>query len=100
MSAIRIGVCDDNAEDRKRIGVEVRKVVTRLIKGTDVEIRMYSNGLALVESNQRESFQLIFLDIEMPGSDGFEVARRLSIGRVCPELVFVSNYENMVFDSQ
>ena len=44
-------------------------------------------------------FHLIFLDIEMPGMDGFALAEKLSLEWPQTYLVFVSAHESFVFDA-
>ncbi len=48
----------------------------------------------------QEKFDLLFLDIEMPGLDGFGLARRICSGKTDICLIFVSAHESFVFDSQ
>ncbi len=100
MKTIKIGVCDDREEDRHQIVQEIKKAVKQQTKNVECIIRDFSDGLCLVNCNLVEAFELVFLDIEMPDCNGFEVARRLGAGQFHPELVFVSKHENMVFDSQ
>lgn len=100
MKTIKIGVCDDSEKDRQQIVQEIQKAVKQLAKDVECAIRVFSDGLCLINCNLVEAFELVFLDIEMPDCNGFEVARRLEAGKSHPELVFVSNHENMVFDSQ
>lgn len=100
MNTIKIGVCDDREEDRQRIVQEIQKAVMELTNNVECVIRVFSDGFCLANCNLVEDFELVFLDIEMPGCNGFEAAKRLGAGKFHPELVFVSNHENMVFDSQ
>jgi len=99
MKVLRIGICDDNAEDREHIKEEIQNC----IKMTEVNIRplfyMYSNGKELMEASQNEEFQLVFLDVVMPGQDGFELAGHLYTSENKVRVVFVSDYEDKIFDS-
>lgn len=45
-------------------------------------------------------FDLALLDIEMPGMNGFQLAKRINMNRRTPCLIFVSAYESFVFDAQ
>lgn len=95
----RIGICDDRAEDIVRIEEALRAAVTRTGLPLQLVCRSFQNGEDLYAATRRETFDLFFLDIEMPGMDGFELAEKL--GRDCPlaYLVFVSWYKNYVYDS-
>jgi two-component system LytT family response regulator/two-component system response regulator LytT len=42
---------------------------------------------------------LVFLDVQMPGIGGFEVARRLVLGPAPPEVVFVTAYDQYALDA-
>jgi CheY-like chemotaxis protein len=68
-------VTDDNAE-----GAEALAILLRLV-GHDVEIAL--SGQQTLEMTRTFRPDVMFLDIGMPGMDGFETARRL---RLMPEL--------------
>ncbi len=42
---------------------------------------------------------LVFLDVQMPGVGGFEVARRLVLGQAPPEVIFVTAYDQYALDA-
>lgn len=67
MDNLKIAVVDDSWEWRMRTVSELR-----LILGEDVLLTEFESGDALILSE--EIFDLVFLDIEMPGRDGFETA--------------------------
>lgn len=48
----------------------------------------------------KEHFDLVMLDIEMPGMNGFQLAKRIGMERGTPCLIFVSAHESFVFDAQ
>jgi len=52
-----------------------------------------SNGLQAVEQISRLNPELIFLDLQMPGLDGFSVARSLR-GEQLPLVIFVTAFES------
>ncbi len=65
----RILVVDDNAQNLTLIELYLR--------GTEFEVVTSSGGLEAIETCMQQSFDLILLDVVMPGIDGFEVCRRL-----------------------
>lgn len=93
-----IGICDDDLADVKRIAQEIRRCVTALGKEKPVII-ICQSGKNLLENFQKYKVKLIFLDLEMPEWNGFDLARQLYVLSPEIKIIFVSNHENMVFDS-
>lgn len=83
---VRVLIADDQA-----IACEVLK---RLLKGEDnVElVGICSNGPETLDAINRLNPDLVFLDVQMPGMDGFEVVEKLPPGR-SPMVVFVTANE-------
>jgi two-component system, LytTR family, response regulator LytT len=52
-----------------------------------------SNGVDALELIERERPQLVFLDIRMPGLDGFQLVRQLSRRQITAQIVFVTAYD-------
>ena len=93
-----IGICDDNREDAIRIQQEVCKCLK--LFGEEKTITMISeDGRKLLENCRTKMVNLIFLDLEMPECNGFELAEQIYDFNPAIKIIFVSNHENMVFDS-
>ena len=70
-----------------------RGVVLRLRKFRDIEIvGECGDGQSAVERILERSPDVVFLDIQMPGMDGFEVLRALPIENL-PAVIFLTAYE-------
>ena len=83
---IRALVVDDEPVARDR-------VVRLLQQQADIElVGQCSNGLETVTAIEQLSPDLVFLDVQMPEMDGFEVVRALEAGHV-PAVVFVTAYD-------
>jgi two-component system LytT family response regulator len=83
---IRALIVDD--EELARRGLEIR-----LDKFADVEVCGQScNGREALDAVREQSPDVMFLDVQMPGMDGFDVLRRLA-GRNMPVVVFVTAYD-------
>ena len=79
-------IVDD--EELARRGLEIR-----LKKFDDVEIcGECRNGREAIDAVREKSPDIVFLDVQMPGIDGFEVLRRLS-GSNMPIVIFVTAYD-------
>jgi len=73
-----------------------RGVLHRLRKFRDVEIvGECADGPSAVETILERSPDVVFLDIQMPGMDGFEVLRALPEASL-PAIIFVTAYEQHV----
>ncbi len=91
-SNIRAIVVDD--EPLARRGLELR-----LGEMKDIEIVAHcGNGREAVEAVLEHSPDLMFLDIEMPGVDGFEVLRRIPQSRM-PMVVFVTAFDRYAIEA-
>lgn len=95
----RIAICDDKEQDLHMVKEQIEEVVADVCPSMHLNIHLYDSGEKLFEDGLEKSFDLIFLDIEMPGLDGFTVAKRLNSYHYHTHLVFVSSYENYVYDS-
>ena len=70
MSRKKILVVEDN-EDNRRI------LVYRLRKIGDFEISEAQNGLEAIEMTEKNTPDLIFMDLKMPVMDGWEATKRI-----------------------
>lgn len=83
---IRTLIVDDESLARERI---------RSMLGTDPRIQIIAecaNGQEAIEAIQSHSPDLVFLDVEMPGVDGFGVLEALQPERI-PTIIFVTAYD-------
>jgi CheY-like chemotaxis protein len=78
----QVVVVDDNDDAAASLGMLLKFL------GTEVEIAHDgSTGLKLIESHHPD---LVFLDIGMPGMDGYEVARRIRAKDELNDVVLVA----------
>ncbi len=85
-------IVDD--EELARRGLEIR-----LEKFSDIDVCAQSrNGREALEDARKHSPDLMFLDIQMPGMDGFEVLRRMS-GNDMPAVIFVTAYDEFALQA-
>src|SRR6266568_1775933 len=61
-------------------GAANRQLVQAYLAGIDCEVRMAENGESALEKIQAEPPDLVLLDVQMPGLDGYEVCRRIKAG--------------------
>ena len=94
---IRIAMCDDNEKMLPIIAGAAQSAFQS--QGVETEISLFSAGEALLGSLENTHYQLILLDIEMPGMDGIDVGRKLRAMGDDTKIVFVSEAESRVFES-
>jgi len=83
---IRAAIVDDEPLARRRIR-------NLLKEAPDVEvIAECANGKDAIESLEKSPPDLLFLDIQMPEVDGFDVLQAVGVGRV-PAVIFVTAYD-------
>src|SRR5258706_16097902 len=61
-------------------GLANRELVQAYLSGLDCEVRLASDGVSALEQIQQEPPDLVLLDVQMPGMDGYEVCRRIKAG--------------------
>ena len=70
---MRIAVCDDE----KRFTGEFRRITESIYNRLDYDVYEFWTATDLIESFKLKAFDIVFLDIEMPGTDGLELSKQL-----------------------
>ena len=66
---IRVLIADDEKS--------VRDFLSRFFGLGRIDVTCVETGVAAIEAAQKQKFDLVFLDVRMPGIDGLETYRRL-----------------------
>lgn len=94
---IRIAVVDDDENFAKMYKREIAKIF--MMYNVECNIYVYTNPKFFQSELSFESYDLIFMDIDMPKITGIQIASDLRSIGVDTTLVFVSNHDHFVFES-
>ncbi len=70
---MRIAVCDDE----KHFLIHLNSIVNRLYNSMEMITDLFSDGKLLLQQFPIKKYDIVFLDIEMPGMDGITLAHHL-----------------------
>lgn len=89
---LKILIADDEKPARKKI--------ISFLKDFDKEFQLSEaeNGLETIEKIENESPDLVFLDIQMPGLNGFEVIENIGSDRM-PSVIFATAYDQYAIEA-
>ncbi len=94
---IVIAICDDEREILNIISSSVSIAFTN--KHINMEILTYTDPFFLKDDLSNKNISLIFLDIDMPGLSGIQLAKYINDMNLEIDFIFVSNREDLVFES-
>ena len=86
---MRLALVDDDAEIRSLLRAYVQRYNTEY--GTAISTYDFTRGSDLLHNYERGVFDVIFLDIEMPGINGMETATQIRRIDDAVALVFVTH---------
>src|SRR5260221_4058208 len=74
-------------------GVANRELIQAYLAGIDCTVRLVEDGAAALEAIETVAPDLVLLDVQMPGIDGYEVCRRIKAmphGRLLPVVMITA----------
>lgn len=101
MIRLEIGVCDNDSKDLKQIEAIIRSYIkeSKNSDDLDINIQLFQKSIEMYEASRSCTFDLVILYVEMQEWSGFELAEKLYTRSSKTKVIFVSEYENLVFDS-
>lgn len=91
---VKICICDDSSEERIIINALVREWSRR--SGTDVSVSEFPTAEAFLFEYEELVPDLVLLDIEMPGMNGVELAKRLRERNKLIQIVFITGFSEYI----
>ena len=91
---IRIAVVDDDQIILEKICDCLSNSFTE-----EIEIDRFTDSEAFFCISDKSKYNVVFLDIDMPKINGFELAENIKIVNENITVIFVSSYEHLVFQS-
>ena len=96
---IKLAICDDDVENLKYMNEQICDAFLNHGE-TNIEVIRYQSGQELLEANNLDQIDVIFMDIELENHMlGFTVARQLSKQKKNIAIVYMSNHEHYVSKS-
>jgi DNA-binding LytR/AlgR family response regulator len=82
---VRIALCDDEQKELSYLQALIKEY------DSSIDVSLFLSAEQLLDNLSRQSCDLIFLDIEMAGLNGFDAAKELTNRQNAPLIVFVTN---------
>jgi two-component system, LytTR family, response regulator len=92
MDSIKTLVVDDELPARRKIISFLKE------REENYEIYDASNGIEAVEKIKSIDLDLVLLDIQMPGMNGFEVIEHIGVGKM-PNVIFITAFDQYALDA-
>jgi DNA-binding LytR/AlgR family response regulator len=96
-SMYRIAICDDEPQILKDLSDIIMTVLHKL--NVDAEYYVTQEAGQLLEYMNRTNVDILFIDIDMPGYNGMQIAEYLLNHDYKGLLIFVTNHDELVYQS-
>lgn len=96
---IVFAVCDDDTAFAELMARHLRKLFVSLPDEIECYVRTFFTANQVLNYVEQNPIHVLFLDIDMPEKNGFELAKILQKKSPSTIIVFVSAYDNYVYDS-
>ena len=94
---IRVAVCDDEIHILKELSQRIEAAFIK--QAFPISLFSFNQTEALWRQWESNAFDVLFLDIDMPGMDGVAFGRLLRARNLDPCIIYISNREERVFET-
>lgn len=96
MERLKVAFCDDDDAFRASVLEKARRCFEE--SGLPADVAGFPSGTALAAAMEQTGFRLIFLDIDMPGTDGIRLGEALRQHGCAADIIYVSNLDDRVYE--
>lgn len=95
---IKIAICDDNSEELRTLDSLLSFYHNERM--SKLHIQAFHNGFSLLDAiDHGETFDVVMLDIIMPGENGMNIAREIRKGNAGIEIIFLTSSPEYAVES-
>ncbi len=91
---VKICICDDSSEERASLNALVQEWSQQ--SGADVSVSEFPDAEAFLFEYEDLKPDVVLLDIEMPGMNGVELAKRLREGNKLIQIIFITGFSEYI----
>lgn len=95
----RIALCDDSFEQLKILKILIKSIMTKETKEFLIDTFNSSIKFANFMEKNTDAYDIIILDVEMPGLNGINLGKKLRSLNKTVLIVYVTGYNSYVFDA-
>ncbi len=94
---VKTAICDDNDAMLNFLTNKINEIFTE--NGISFEIQSFLYGRNFLQIHESDPFDVVFMDIVMPGMNGFEVAKQIRKISNNTYIIFVTTENSLVYES-
>lgn len=83
---MRVAICDDEIMDLASLSDALKRYCAKSLK-----VSSFSNARSLLLGARKTQYDIVILDIEMPGQNGYDAALQLNAVEPKPIIIFLTN---------
>lgn len=93
------GVCDDDIAFAELLTDHIQKKLISIPEEIEYYVKPFFSAAEVLDYVRNNPIHILLLDIDMPGTNGFQLAEALQLQSPATIIIFVSAYDNLVYDS-